>query len=100
MFSSALHTFQYYTFFAVTYGIIVLYIFLWLHIYPPHYNQEKILQLIENVEFWSRMYVSLFLMWRFNPWRRVQFTSFDAVIVFNAGIYLFVMLYLSTFNHL
>jgi hypothetical protein len=34
------------------------------------------------------MYVSLFLIYRFNPFRRIKFTSLDAKIGYNAGIFL------------
>ena len=34
------------------------------------------------------MYVSLFLIYRFNPLRFVKFTPLDAKIAFNAGIFL------------
>jgi cytochrome c biogenesis protein CcdA len=39
------------------------------------------------LDYYVKIYVSLFLIWRFNPFRNVKFTSFDKKIVFNAGIF-------------
>ena len=39
------------------------------------------------LDYYVKIYVSLFLIWRFNPFRHVKFTSFDKKIVFNAGIF-------------
>lgn len=36
----------------------------------------------------SKLYVSLFLIWRFNPFRRVTFTKLDATVAFSAGTFL------------
>ena len=35
-----------------------------------------------------KIYVSLFLIYRFNPLRRVNFTRLDAKIAFSAGLFL------------
>ena len=39
------------------------------------------------LDYYVKIYVSLFLIWRFNPFRHVKFTSFDRKIAFNAGIF-------------
>jgi hypothetical protein len=36
------------------------------------------------------VYLSTFLMIRFNPWRVTKFTEFDKTIAYNAGIQLFI----------
>lgn len=38
------------------------------------------------LDYYVKIYVSLFLIWRFNPFRRIKFTSLDIKIAFNAGI--------------
>jgi hypothetical protein len=43
---------------------------------------------LDDLLFYTKMYVSLFLIYRFNPFRRVKFTPLDAKIAFNAGIFL------------
>ena len=43
---------------------------------------------LDDLLFYTKMYVSLFLIYRFNPFRRVKFTSLDAKIGYNAGIFL------------
>ena len=35
-----------------------------------------------------KLYISLFLLWRFNNFRKVEFTSLDKKIIFNAALYL------------
>ena len=42
---------------------------------------------LNDVNFYLRIYVCLFLMWRFNPFRKIDtFTHLDRKIAFNAGI--------------
>jgi len=43
---------------------------------------------LSDLLFYTKMYVSLFLIYRFNPLRFVKFTPLDAKIAFNAGIFL------------
>ena len=43
---------------------------------------------LTDLLFYTKMYVSLFLIYRFNPLRFVKFTPLDAKIAFNAGIFL------------
>jgi len=39
------------------------------------------------LDFYVKIYVSLFLILRFNPFRHVRFTSLDKKIAFNAGLF-------------
>jgi hypothetical protein len=43
---------------------------------------------LDDLQYYIKIYVSLFLIYRFNPFRRVKFTSLDAKIAFSAGIFL------------
>ena len=43
---------------------------------------------LSDLLFYTKMYISLFLIFRFNPIRLVKFTPLDAKIAFNAGIFL------------
>ena len=36
-----------------------------------------------------KLYISVFLLWRFNGFRKVEFTSLDKKIIFNGALYLF-----------
>jgi len=40
------------------------------------------------LQYYVKLYVSLFLIYRFNPLRRVKFTKLDASIAYSAGIFL------------
>ena len=42
---------------------------------------------LEILDYYVRIYICLFLIWRFNPFRNVKFTSLDKKIAFNAGIF-------------
>jgi hypothetical protein len=44
---------------------------------------------LEILHFYIKIYVSLFLIWRFNPLRRVKVTQLDVRIAFSAGVFLF-----------
>jgi hypothetical protein len=36
-----------------------------------------------------KLYISLFLLWRFNDFRKVKFTNLDKKVIFNGALYLF-----------
>ena len=41
------------------------------------------------LNFYIKLYVSLFLMYRFNPFRKVKFTNLDRDVTFSAGVFVF-----------
>lgn len=43
---------------------------------------------LETLQYWVKIYVSLFLIIRFNFLRKVQFTDLDRKIAFTAGLFL------------
>ena len=44
-------------------------------------------QYLKNMDFYFRIYICLFLIWRFNPFRSFDtFTNLDRKIAFNAGL--------------
>jgi len=46
-------------------------------------------QYLENVDYYFKIYICLFLIWRFNPFRTVyKFTDLDRKIAFNAGLFI------------
>jgi hypothetical protein len=47
-------------------------------------------QYLDDLLFYTKLYVSVFLIYRFNPFRRTKFTPLDAKIAYNAGIFLLV----------
>jgi hypothetical protein len=46
-------------------------------------------QYLENIQYWVKIYVSLFLIYRFNFLRKIQFTELDRKVAFSAGLFLF-----------
>jgi hypothetical protein len=45
-------------------------------------------QYLDILQYSVKIYVSLFLVYRFNPFRKVRFNSLDAKIAFSAGMFL------------
>jgi hypothetical protein len=43
---------------------------------------------IEDLQYYLKIYISLFLIIRFNNFRHIEFTELDRKIAFNAGIFL------------
>jgi hypothetical protein len=43
---------------------------------------------LNDLLFYTKMYVSLFLIYRFNPFTLSKFTPLDAKMAYNAGIFL------------
>jgi hypothetical protein len=46
-------------------------------------------QYLEKLDYYVKIYISVFLLWRFNPFRTIHFTELDRKIAFSAGIFLF-----------
>ena len=81
-FNKKLHSLQNRIFDAVIYITYILYIAiaLGLSANAPEY--------LDELQYYIKLYISLFLIYRFNPFRRVKFTGLDAKIAFNAGWFL------------
>lgn len=44
---------------------------------------------LEDLDYYIRIYICLFLMWRFNPFRtHYEFTDLDRKIAFSAGLFM------------
>jgi hypothetical protein len=54
----------------------------------PHY--------LKFLNYYITIYISIFLILRFNPFRHVEFTSLDKKIVFTAGVFLFMTTIINT----
>lgn len=46
-------------------------------------------QYLEDLQYWVKIYVSIFLIYRFNFFRKIQFTELDRKVAFSAGLFLF-----------
>ena len=44
---------------------------------------------ISTMNYYIKIYVSLYLMYRFNMFRKIQFTELDRKIVFSAAVFIF-----------
>ena len=82
-FNKNIHILQNKIFDAVLFITYILYIAIALGISAnaPEY--------LDELQYYIKLYISLFLIYRFNPFRRVKFTGLDAKIAFNAGWFLF-----------
>ena len=83
-FNKKLHEFQNKVFDIVIYITYILYILIALGL------SANAPQYLDTLQHYIKIYISLFLMYRFIPFRRVKFTDLDAKIAFNAGWFLFV----------
>ena len=81
-FKKNIYKFQYNLFTIIIYITWALYIsiLLGLSVNAPQY--------LDHLQYYVKIYVSLFLIYRFNPLRHVNFTRLDAKIAFSAGLFL------------
>jgi hypothetical protein len=94
-----LHKYQEYMFNSIifiTYILIVL-SSLGLSVEAPYY--------LSNLDYYVRIYICLFLIWRFNPLRtKYEFTDLDRKIAFSAGLFILTTtalnVYLETIKNL
>ena len=82
MFQKIIHQLQTKAFDAVTIITVVLYIAIVFGLWAsaPQY--------LGDLQYYVKIYVALFLIYRFNPFRHVKFTSLDRKIGFSAGVFL------------
>ena len=85
-----LTTVQYdlFRFIMITLSLLYVIALLGLSIQAPQY--------IATLDYYVKIYISLFLIWRFNIFRHVKFNDLDKTIAFNAGLFLFATTVLST----
>jgi hypothetical protein len=77
-----LYVFQSQAFSFIMYLTWVLYFIILLGL------SAKAPQYLNNLQYYVKIYVSLFLILRFNPFRQTKFTKLDASIAFSAGMFL------------
>jgi len=53
-------------------------------------------QYLADLQYYLKIYISLFLIIRFNNFRHIEFTDLDRKIAFNAGVFLFTATLLNT----
>lgn len=102
VFNRNIHTFQHRAYNIVMYITWILYIAIALGL------SANAPQYLDDLQSFVKLYISLFLIYRFNPFRRVKFTGLDAKIAFSAGVFLLATTaidkilhnYLSTFTSL
>jgi hypothetical protein len=82
VFNLNLHRFQDRMFDIIVYITWVLYVVIALGL------SANAPQYLDDLQYYIKLYVSIFLIYRFNPFRRVKFTGLDAKIAFSAGVFL------------
>jgi len=89
MFSKELNDFQLKIFNLIVISTWILYIIiaLGLSVNAPEY--------LDTLQYYVKIYICLFLMYRFNPFRHVKFNKLDSKIAFSAGIFLFTTTYVN-----
>ena len=82
IFNKSLDKFQYNVFIFITYVTWILYLLvaLGLSVNAPQY--------LNDLQYYVKIYVSLFLLLRFNPLRDIKFTELDKKIAFTSGLFL------------
>lgn len=68
---SAVVAISYILYFAIAFGLSVK---------APKY--------LETLQYWAKLYIGIFLVIRFNMFRKIQFTDLDRKIAFSAGIFI------------
>jgi hypothetical protein len=48
---------------------------------------SKAPEYLSTLDYFLKIYVSLFLIYRFNPFRKIKFTELDRKVAFSAGFF-------------
>ena len=65
--------------------IIISYILIFITALGFSKNAPKLLTILD---YYVRIYICLFLIWRFNPFRKIEFNDLDRKIAFTSGIFI------------
>uniref|UniRef100_A0A6C0CGP9 Uncharacterized protein n=1 Tax=viral metagenome TaxID=1070528 RepID=A0A6C0CGP9_9ZZZZ len=49
------------------------------------------------IDYWTKVFIGIFLLWRFNSFAPAKFTEFDRKVVFSAGMFMFVTTIVNTY---
>lgn len=90
-FNKSLHEFQERMFLFIIVLSWVLYIAIALGLW------NKAPLYLNDLQYYTKIYVSLFLLLRFNPFRSVEFTDLDRSIAFSSGIFLLGTTFINSF---
>jgi hypothetical protein len=69
------------------FAIIIVYVLYFVIAFGLDDRAHLYLRRLDN---FIKIYISLFLMYRFNPFREINFTELDRKLVFSAGVFVFV----------
>jgi len=59
---------------------------------------ERAPEYLDYLDYYVRIYICLFLIWRFNPLRsKYEFTDLDRKIAFSAGVFILTTTYLNQY---
>lgn len=67
-------------------GIISWILYILLLVGVVEYSDSKY---FDFIHISVQLYISIFLIWRFNPWSKASFNYFDKKVAFSAGLFLF-----------
>jgi L-asparagine transporter-like permease len=78
--NNKIYKFQFYffNFLLITSWILIIFSYFQLSQGAP--------KLLETIDYYLRIYICIFLIWRFNPFRRIKFNNLDQQIAFQSGI--------------
>lgn len=82
VFNRDIHRLQTHVYHVVMYITWILYIVIALGL------SANAPQYLDQLHAFIKLYISLFLIYRFNPFRRIKFTGLDTKIAFSAGVFL------------
>lgn len=68
---------------------LIIYVSYFLIIISALGISESAPKYLNNLDYYVRVYICLFLIWRFNPFRtHYEFTDLDRKIAFSAGVFI------------
>jgi hypothetical protein len=69
------------------FNICIITTYFLLALFISGYKDAKIY--LENINYYIKIYISVFLIYRFNPFKQIKFNELDRKIVYSAGLMLF-----------
>ncbi len=87
----SIYSFQHYAFDFVVYASYFLIVLAYFGVF------HDATKYINALNYYLKIYVCLFLLWRFHPFRTTEFTELDRKIAFRAGVFILTTTFINEY---
>lgn len=88
---SSIYSFQHYAFDIIIYLSYFLIVLAYFGVF------DDATKYVNALNYYLKIYVCLFLLWRFHPFRTTELTEFDRKVAFRAGVFILTTTFINEY---